>query len=79
MLLAAACMRRRMCRSAVAQLRLYAPVQAQASAQGVPCLAAQLSAVAAPQPEPSQGPFAGAWQPLPGAHPKRVFMSLGLG
>ena len=74
MLLAAACMRLRMCRSAVAQLRFPAPVQAAASAQGVPfMLAAQLSAVAAPQPEPSQGPFAGAWQPLPGAHPHRIF------
>lgn len=71
-MLAAACVRLRVCRSAVAQLRLHAPVQAAVAAQGVPFVAAQLSAVAAPQPEPSQGPLAGAWQPLFGAHPRCV-------
>ena len=75
MLLAVACMRLRICRSAVAQLRFHAPVQAAAYAQGLPFMAAQLSAVAAPQPEPSQGPLAGAWQPLPGAHPRLVSFS----
>ena len=66
-MLTAACMRLRVCRSAVTQLRFHAPVHAASAARGMPALAAQLSALAAPQPALSSAPLAGAWQLLSGA------------